>query len=140
MQSIRFALLGPGIIGNMHARILQAASSDLPVSLVAVAGRKEERARATAERFGAPKHSTCFDSVIQDPQVDACIVTSATLTHHDLIKKCIEAGKPVLTEKPASMKVSEIEDLLETHARQQQPAPVQVGYQQRMFPTYRRMK
>ena len=124
----------------MHARILKAASYDLPVSLVSVAGRKEERARATAERFGAIKHSTNFDEVIQDPEVDACIIASATVTHHELIKKCIAAGKPVLTEKPASMTVREIEDLLATHAQQQRPAAVQVGYQQRMFPTYRRMK
>ena len=52
------------------------------------------------------------DDLIADPDVDAILIASTDRTHADITIACIEAGKPVLCEKPLATTVADAERVL----------------------------
>ncbi|WP_369374675.1 inositol 2-dehydrogenase [Promicromonospora sp. Populi] len=96
---MRFALIGAGRIGAVHARSV-AASPDVELALVAdpVDGAAERLASA----YGAAATTDVAD-VFADDTVDAVIVGSPTPYHVDQIVAAVDAGKAVLVEKPVDL-------------------------------------
>ena len=70
------------------------------------------------ERYGAryPQARTTidFDEMLGDLGLDAVVVATPAVTHYELSKRALEAGKHVLVEKPPAMNVAEAEDLVTT--------------------------
>ena len=70
------------------------------------------------ERYGAryPQTRTTidFDEMLGDLDLDAVVVATPAVTHYELSKRALEAGKHVLVEKPPAMNVAEAEDLVTT--------------------------
>jgi predicted dehydrogenase len=70
------------------------------------------------ERFGTrytqARATTDFDEVLADPELDAVVVATPAITHYELAKRALEAGKHVLVEKPPAMNAAEAEDLVAT--------------------------
>jgi len=68
------------------------------------------------ERFGAryaqARTTTDLDEVLADPELDAVVVATPAVTHYELAKRALEAGKHVLVEKPPAMSAVEAEDLV----------------------------
>ena len=65
-------------------------------------GRGEERLRAIAERHGLERWTTDLDEVLADPSVDVYFDTQVTSAREASLRKAIEAGKHVYTEKPVA--------------------------------------
>lgn len=57
--------------------------------------------------------TTDYDSLINDPSIDAIAVCTHVSAHYPLAKKALAAGKHVLVEKPLTAKVDEAEELVE---------------------------
>lgn len=70
------------------------------VELVAVAARDLERARAAADRWGAPSAFGSYAELIADDVVDAVYIGTPASLHREWAIAAIEAGKHVLCEKP----------------------------------------
>lgn len=91
-----------------------------------------------AGQYGA----TAFDSaeaLINSPLVDAVMVVSVDQTHYAFVMACIEAGKPVLCEKPLASGAAEAADII----RAEQAAGrrlVSVGFMRRFDPAYQDLK
>ena len=70
------------------------------------------------ERFGTrypqARASTDYDEVLADPELNAVVVATPAVTHYELAKRALEAGKHVLVEKPPAMNAAEAEDLVAT--------------------------
>ena len=70
------------------------------------------------ERYGArypqARTTTDFDEVLSDPELDAIVVATPAVTHYELSKRALEAGKHVLVEKPPAMTGTDAEDLVAT--------------------------
>ena len=73
------------------------------------------------ERFTAryPRASatTDFGEVLADESLDAVVVATPAVTHYELAKRALEAGKHVLVEKPPAMSAAEADDLVSTAER-----------------------
>src|SRR5258705_10831175 len=65
-------------------------------------GRNEERLRAIAERHGLERWTTDLDEVLADPSVYVYFDTQVTSAREASLRKAIEAGKHVYTEKPVA--------------------------------------
>jgi predicted dehydrogenase len=65
------------------------------------------RARATPD----------FGEVLADESLDAVVVATPAVTHYELAKRALEAGKHVLVEKPPAMNAAEADDLVSTAER-----------------------
>jgi predicted dehydrogenase len=108
MQAFRWGLVGPGRIAHKFAEV----ATRLPGStLAAVHGRTAERREAFAQRWGAravPK----LDALLQPGAVDAIYIATPHSEHAELAVRCLQAGVPVLCEKPLVATAAQAEALV----------------------------
>ena len=136
-MTTRIAVIGAGLMGADHARIVAEELSG--AALAVVCDPDEDRARAVADRHGAGDVSGDPESVIGRSDVDAVIVASPDVTHAPLSLACIRAGKRVLCEKPLSQSSEECRAVIEAEvaagARQ-----VMLGFMRRYDRSYAEMQ
>ena len=65
-----------------------------------------------AGRYPQARATTDYDELLADPQLDAVVVATPVVTHYELAKRALEAGKHVLVEKPPALSAGEAEDLV----------------------------
>lgn len=136
-MTIRVGLIGAGIMGADHARIL---AEELPgVSLHTICDADAARARMVADGAGAVNVVSDPLAVIADKNVDAVLIASPDQTHAPLSKACVEAGKPVLCEKPLSQVSAECLDVMEAETKRGKRL-VQIGFMRRFDPAYVEMR
>lgn len=136
-MSLRIAIIGAGIMGADHARIV---AEDLPgASLQVVCDASQERARKVADEHGAGGVSTDPLATIKRDDVDAVLIASPDETHAPLSLAAIDAGKPVLCEKPLSQSSQECLRVIEAEVSRGRQF-VQLGFMRRFDPSYRDMK
>jgi len=136
-MAIRIGLIGAGVMGAEHARILTTALSG--VQLSAVSDPDAERVARIVETCQGARGFADPVELIRDITVDAVIVASPDQTHCNLVLACLDIEKPVLCEKPLSPSV---EECLTVIGREQALARriVTVGYMRRFDPGYIEMK
>jgi predicted dehydrogenase len=79
---------------------------------VAVADLSEERGRAAAERFGAPKVYRDGLDLIADPEIEAVVLAFPAVGRTELGLAALRAGKHLLTEKPVAMNAEVVRRLI----------------------------
>jgi len=131
---IRFAVLGCGRIGRMHAGLV-ASRSDAAVTRCFDSDRA--RAEETAAAVGATAVASAEDAIGAD-DVDAVLIASPTDTHVALILAAAEAGKPILCEKPIDVDIAKVEACRERLAAFD--VPVQIGFNRRFDPSHRAVR
>jgi myo-inositol 2-dehydrogenase/D-chiro-inositol 1-dehydrogenase len=124
-------------MGSDHARTL--ATSIKGAAVTAVSDTDPRRASAIASETGAHRVHTDAQALIADPDVDAVLVASPDGTHADLVLACLDAGKPVLCEKPLAPGIDACLRVIaaETDLRRRL---VQVGFMRRFDPGYAAMR
>ena len=95
----RFALIGAGFIGGVHAKNL-AAHPD--VEFTYVYDVDETRAKAIAGQHNT-RVATTLDDVFDPAAVDAVFIASSTDTHAGHLGRAAAEGLPVLCEKPIDL-------------------------------------
>ncbi len=96
MPKLRTALVGYGKVAHTHAEALRI----LPESeLVAVCGRKRERAQAFAAQYGIRAY-TDLRQMMRDARVEAVVVCTPHPAHAEAVIAAAEAGVHALVEKP----------------------------------------
>lgn len=110
-MSIRIAVIGAGLMGADHAKIV---AEDMPgTTLQVVCDMDAGRAKSVADACGAADVANDPEVVIARADVDAVIVASPDFTHAPLSKACIAAGKRVLCEKPLSQSSAECVEVMD---------------------------
>jgi predicted dehydrogenase len=105
-RPLAVGVIGVGAIGWHHARHL-AATPD--ASLVGVFDIRPERARFVAERVGTRVFPT-RESLLRE--VQAVVVAASTAAHGEVGLAVIEAGLPLLMEKPLAGNLPEAASLV----------------------------
>jgi len=78
----------------------------------------DEQRERFAARYPEARLTGDFDEMLADDALDAVIVATPVITHAELAKRALEAGKHVLVEKPPALTGAEVEDLLATAEEQ----------------------
>ena len=110
---IRWGVIGTGNIARRFAGDLAHSSSGV---LAAVGSRDGTRAFAFTADFGSGIHADETAKILARPDIDAIYVGTVNRAHHDIAMAALEAGKPVLVEKPIAPTPAEakaIRDLAE---------------------------
>jgi myo-inositol 2-dehydrogenase / D-chiro-inositol 1-dehydrogenase len=136
-MTLRIAVIGAGIMGGDHARIMAGDISG--VTLQVVCDASEPRARAVADAFGAVDVATDAAAVIARADVDAVVIASPDATHAALSLACIAAGKPVLCEKPLSQSSAACLAVMEAEVASGRRY-IQLGFMRRFDQSYGEMK
>jgi predicted dehydrogenase len=99
---LRWAIVGPGRIAH---RFAQAVCGLPEAQLVALCARNPQQAQAFADQWAPANgaalqlHSSLAD-LLANPAVDAVYVATPHSLHAGAVAACLQAGKPVLCEKP----------------------------------------
>ena len=128
---VRVGVVGAGNMGADHARRLARFVSGAEVVLLADPDLR--RATEAAAAAGCEAVADPF-GLVSAPEVDAVVIASPDATHPTLVRACVEAGKPVLCEKPLAPTLDEGVALLNEIG--EQAALVSIGFMRRFDPGY----
>ena len=107
-KKYNWGILGPGKIAHQFAKGLSITENGI---LYAVGSRDSGRADEFAMEYGAMVSYGNYDDLIHDEDVDIIYIATPHHRHHELSKKCLEAGKAVLCEKPATMNAVQFKEI-----------------------------
>ena len=129
----RFALIGCGFIGQVHAANLARHPG---VELALVCDIDAARAAALAEQFGA--RAASVPQALSSKAIDAVLIASATPTHAPLLEQAVLAGKAVYCEKPIDLSLSRAREVVASISPLQ--VPVTVGFNRRFDRSHAQLK
>ncbi|WP_368497734.1 inositol 2-dehydrogenase [Herbiconiux sp. A18JL235] len=127
---LRFGLIGAGRIGRVHAAGITA---DPDAVLAWTADPFVDGARDIAARYGGVATDSPAE-LVASGEIDAVLVASPTPTHVDLIAASIDAGLPVLCEKPIDLDITRVDALAAKVAVA--GVPVAIGFNRRFDPSF----
>jgi predicted dehydrogenase len=109
----KVALAGLGYWGPNLAR-----NFDELAELAWLCDLSEENRERFAARFPNARMTGDFDEVLADDTVEAVVIATPVVTHFELAKQALEAGKHVLVEKPPALTGAEVDELVATAEEQ----------------------
>jgi predicted dehydrogenase len=113
-QTFRWGVIGPGGIANRFAGALAAVPG---ARLAAVFARDAAKGRAYAEQWRAGSEparvTTDLADLLADPSVDAVYIATPQSHHGEYVRAALQAGKPVLCEKPLVTSLEEGQALVD---------------------------
>jgi predicted dehydrogenase len=111
----RWGIIGTGGIAETFASDLALTDSGV---VAAVGSRTQESADRFGERFGVARRHAAYEALVADPEVDVIYVATPHPMHRDDAILALEAGKPVLVEKPFAMNAAEAREIVAVARRE----------------------
>lgn len=102
------ALVGAGYWGKNLVRVFW----ELGVLRI-VCDLNEKNLNDRKKEFPELETTSDYDSILNDDVIKAVVIATPAVTHYDLCRKAILAGKDVFVEKPLALKVENAEELVE---------------------------
>ncbi len=106
--AVKIGVVGLGDFGLLHARTIAGLAES---ELVALVTRRDATLQAIAHRFPGVPGWTDLDRAVVESDAEAWVVASSTASHVTITKKLLDAGKPVLLEKPIAENLCDAESL-----------------------------
>jgi myo-inositol 2-dehydrogenase/D-chiro-inositol 1-dehydrogenase len=130
LKSINLGLIGLGEMGKIHLRNCIYLNG---AKLVAVSDVSAKSLRV-AKRAGIKKVYSDYNKLLDDPRIDAVIISLPTFLHAPVAIKAAECGKHILVEKPLARNSNE--GLSITSAATRHGVKLMVGYPMRFMPQF----
>jgi predicted dehydrogenase len=109
MAPTRWGIIGTGGIAATFAEDLALSDSGI---VAAVGSRSQESADRFADRFGIAGRHPSYAALVADPEVEVVYVATPHPMHREDAILALEAGKPVLVEKPFAMNAAEAREIV----------------------------
>ena len=109
-EPVRWGVLGTAKIAR--EQLCPAIHEAARGALVALATRDVTRAASFATQYPDLRIHEGYDALLTDPDVDAVYIPLPNHLHVEWTRKCLEAGKHVLCEKPIALTAGDIDDLI----------------------------
>jgi predicted dehydrogenase len=132
LNKIRVAVVGAGVFGRHHLRVL---SQSLNATLVGVVDADPERAAMVAAEHNCLTFATLGEL---QGNVDAAVVAVPTSLHAEVGCELLESGIDVLVEKPIAADLASARRLVDTAAEHQRI--LQIGHLERFNPAVAALK
>jgi predicted dehydrogenase len=110
VSNFNWGILGPGGIARAFAADLQLLEGH---TVGAVGSRTLSNAQEFAQTFGGTAYGS-YEELISDPAVDAIYVATPHPAHKENVIAALNAGKPVLCEKPFAVNATEALQMVST--------------------------
>ncbi len=108
-ETINWGVLSTAKIGR--EKVIPAMQSGEHTHIQAIASRNYEKAREAADLLGIPDAYGSYEELIAAPGIQAVYIPLPNHLHYPWIKKCIQAGKHVLCEKPLVLESAQVREL-----------------------------
>jgi predicted dehydrogenase len=110
VEALKIGLVGLGYWGpNLARNFDDLAHTDLTW----LCDRDEERLTRFASRFPSARTTNRFEVLLEDERLDAVAIATPVVTHFDLARQALSAGKHVFVEKPLALSSSLGDQLVE---------------------------
>jgi predicted dehydrogenase len=114
MAPLRIAFLGCGFITRVHSRNLAKLADGI---VCGYASREQARSDAFCREFSGARAYGDYAAAINDPNVDAVVIAVPPRFHLELALQALAAGKHVLVEKPAFLRMEDYETVRDAKTR-----------------------
>ncbi|HSI69150.1 MAG TPA: Gfo/Idh/MocA family oxidoreductase [Gillisia sp.] len=129
---LKAGVIGAGHLGKIHLRLLQQSTK---YDLIGFYDDNEEVASQIEKEFGYKRFSTPEELI---KAVDMVDVVTPTITHYEVAKQVLSAGKHLFIEKPITSTFLEAEELISLAKRHKVKG--QVGHVERFNPAFTAVK
>lgn len=129
---MRVGVIGTGGMGTLHARHVAGSGAHTLAAVMDVDGHRAREAAATCG--GCAVFSDGVE-LIRAAAVEAVIIASPDETHAPLALACLEAGKPVLVEKPIAPEIDTAREVVEAEVALGRRL-IQVGFMRHYDPAH----
>ena len=133
MMRIKFAILGMGRIGKVHADTIQANSNS---ELAAIHDPINNEINRLQKRYSCQQMS--LDDITNNDQIKGILICTPTDTHVDLIKRFLYTKKAVFCEKPLDLNLRKVKKLVQLVSESK--SQVMLGFNRRFDPHFAKLK
>ena len=113
MSNFSWGILGPGGIAQAFAKDLTFIKGH---TIGAVGSRSIANAQSFAKTFGGTAYGS-YEELVADSSIDAIYVATPHPAHHDNVILALNAGKPVLCEKPFAVNAQQAQAMVDAAAK-----------------------
>jgi inositol 2-dehydrogenase len=131
MHRVRVGIVGLGRMGRFHAENL--AGRIAAAELVRVVDEVEDTARMVGAQLGT-EWSSSFKDLLDDPEIEAVVISTPTPLHAEMIQQAAQSGKHVFCEKPVSFELHQTVQAIE--ATRAAGVKLQMGIHRRFDPDW----
>ncbi|ALS30111.1 LacI family transcriptional regulator [Paenibacillus sp. 32O-W] len=130
-------IIGLGDIGNYHLRNIADMDN---IRVAAICDINRQAVKQTGDQLNLPagKRYSDYKELLADEEIDFVISGVSNQFHYDVVKAAIEAGKPIMSEKPFTRTMEEADRLLALY--RQKPIPCMIGFSYRYRPCFQYAK
>ena len=110
MKKVNWGIIGLGAIATQFAKGFEGLSNS---KLLAIASKNTDKLSKFKENLKI-NSDYCFNNyqaLLEHKEIDIVYIALPTSLHHEWIIKCLDEGKKVLVEKPATMNATEIKEI-----------------------------
>jgi len=133
MKRIKFAILGMGRIGKVHADTIQANSN---AELAAIYDPINNEINSLQKRYSCQQMS--LEDIANNDQIKGVLICTPTDTHVDLIKRFLYTKKAVFCEKPLDLNLRKVKKLVQLVGESK--SQVMLGFNRRFDPHFAKLK
>ena len=106
---INLAIIGTGRWGMNHLKTAASLLDSSGITVCDANPKTKEKVTAVNDKI---RFTTDLNDILNNPAINACIISSPAETHYEIAKKCLTAKKNCLVEKPITLYSYEAEELL----------------------------
>ena len=132
---MKVCVAGQGAFGQKHLAGLARIDG---VEVVSLAGGSPKTTEAVAKKFGISHWTTDLAESLEQPGVEAAILTSPTQLHADQAEQCMRAGKHVEVEIPMADNLADSERLV--RVQKETGLIAMAGHTRRFNPSHQWMR
>ncbi|WP_234408348.1 Gfo/Idh/MocA family protein [Marinilabilia salmonicolor] len=133
MKKLKIGILGTS--NHFLKRIVLPLQDTRFCEAYAIGSRDIKKAESMAQEFNIPLWYGSYQAVLDDPDVDMVYIPLPNHMHKEWVEKSIDAGKPVLCEKPLGMTATEAEEMIEK--AQEAGIPLMEGFMYMFHPIWK---
>ena len=127
-SSLRFIIVGMGVMGQKHYKVLKTIENIEIVGLVEPLGFKE---------CSCPVYDN-IQNLLKEIEFDCAIIATPTSTHIDVAVPLIKANKHILIEKPLAKNMKSVDYLKRLSLKSK--SKIAIGYIERFNPAVTELK
>lgn len=131
--------VGIGIIGagNFTKLIVLPILKESDAKLIGISSSKGLSSSLAAKKFGFEYTTTDYTELLKDDKINTIFITTRHNNHSKLVIESLEAGKNVFVEKPLSINIEQLADVVKCCnklAKENRLPKLMVGFNRRFSP------
>jgi D-galactose 1-dehydrogenase len=109
-MKINLGIIGLGNIYEFQKRALETTVS---INIAAICDTDEHKAYSEAKKLNV-EYYTDYNQLLKNPKIDAVLLSTPVLTHHEIGINVLKAKKHLLIEKPAAINLQQLHHMQDT--------------------------